>query len=137
MPLIELFHTFAVFALFGLIWTIQLVHYPAFHLIELREWPAFHRFHSIRITFIVLPLMLIELITALKLFLDENQPSQIFFLSCAVLTWVLTILVFMPLHHQITNRPQSRLLSRLVALNWLRVAIWTFAAGGTFFFSIK
>ena len=53
---------FAVsWALFGLIWTVQLVHYPAFRYIQEGQFTAFQHFHMQGITLIVLPLMLAEL----------------------------------------------------------------------------
>ena len=56
-----LVHGCAVFLLTGMIWTIQLVHYPGFADVERRQWPAYHRRHSRNIYFIGLPLMLTEL----------------------------------------------------------------------------
>ncbi len=59
-----LVHATAVFLLTGVIWTIQLVHYPGFADVERRRWPSYHRRHSRNIALIVLPLMLTELSTS-------------------------------------------------------------------------
>jgi len=121
-------HTLAVFALFGLIWTIQLVHYPMFALIESVHWPRFHRYHSRNITFIVFPLMLIELLTALQLFLDNPSPIHSIYLGAALCSWLLTIVIFIPLHNRVANRPEPNLLARLKHLNWLRTVLWSLTA---------
>lgn len=132
MPLIELVHAAAVFALFGLIWTIQLVHYPMFKYVEAPHWPRFHGLHSRNITFVVFPLMLIELLTALQLFVKESTSTNLIFVVCAGLTWLLTILLFVPLHGKVSNRPLPNIFDKLVAYNWTRVLAWTICAAATF-----
>lgn len=125
-------HALAVFGLFGLIWTIQLVHYPMFKLIEAPHWPRFHRYHSRNISFIVFPLMLVELLTSLQLFLGESTFTHNLSLACAVTSWLLTIVVFIPLHNKVASRPIPDLLQRLVRLNWLRTFVWTLATANVF-----
>lgn len=125
-------HAFSVFALFGLIWTIQLVHYPMFQFIEAPHWPRFHRYHTRNITFIVFPLMVVELLTSLQLFLEEASFSHSLALGLAVASWLLTIAVFIPLHNKVATRPIPGLLALLVKLNWLRVLVWTIAAVNSF-----
>ncbi|MDQ8191127.1 hypothetical protein [Roseibacillus persicicus] len=132
MDTTEITHAFSVFALFGLIWTIQLVHYPMFKFVEAPHWPRFHRIHSRNITFIVFPLMLVELLTSLQLFLEDNSFSHSMSLGCAAATWLLTILIFVPLHNQIAIRPVPSKLALLAHLNWLRVVVWTLASVNLF-----
>ncbi len=125
-------HAFAVFALFGLVWTIQLVHYPMFKFVEAPHWPRFHQFHSRNITFIVFPLMLIELLTSLKLSLEYGGFNDSIALGCSVATWLLTIFLFVPLHNQVAVRPIPAKLEKLTRLNWLRTLVWTAAAANVF-----
>ncbi len=56
-------------ALTGLIWTIQVVHYPLFARVGEAEWPAYEREHQRRITLVVAPLMLANAGLALALVL--------------------------------------------------------------------
>ena len=132
MEPIHLTHAFVVFALFGLIWTIQLVHYPMFKLIEAPHWPRFHRFHSRNITLIVFPLMLTELITSLQLFISEDSFTNILALGCSAATWLLTFLVFIPLHNKVAVRPDPNIFTRLFVFNWVRTGIWTIASVNVF-----
>lgn len=125
-------HAASVFALFGLVWTIQLVHYPLFKYVEAPHWPRVHSFHSRNITFIVFPLMLIELLTSVQLFMEASNFTNIVSLTCALFSWLLTAAVFIPLHHRIATRPLLDVFSLLVRLNWLRTLIWTAAAGNVF-----
>ena len=48
----------------GVIWVVQLILYPAFAQIQSAEFSAFHAKHSQKITFIVGPMMGLELFTA-------------------------------------------------------------------------
>ncbi|MEM9080801.1 MAG: hypothetical protein AAGC74_08940 [Verrucomicrobiota bacterium] len=121
----SLTHAFASFGLFGLIWTIQLVHYPAFAFIEAAHWHHFHQKHSRNITLIVFPLMLIELLTAIQLIIEARTPSHLVFLACTTLTWTLTAAVFIPLHNSLSRHPEPQKIRRLINLNWTRTAIWT------------
>lgn len=132
MDTTQLTHAFAVFALFGLIWTIQLVHYPMFKLIEAPHWPRFHQYHSRNITFIVFPLMLLELLTALQLFFDERTSDHIIYLACSLATWLFTVTIFVPLHRKVATRPLPKILAQLTRLNWLRTVTWTVAAFAVF-----
>lgn len=108
-----------------------------FKLIEAPHWPRFHRIHSRNITFIVFPLMLIELLTSLQLFLNNENFSNSLALGCAAATWVVTIIVFIPLHNKVATRPLPDKLTLLSRLNWIRTLIWTLAAANAFvnFFS--
>ena len=51
---------FAAF-LTGLIWTIQLVHYPSFGLVGKAEFVRFHQAHTTRMGYLVLAPMVVEL----------------------------------------------------------------------------
>ena len=51
----------------GLIWTVQVVHYPSFGLVPKAAWPAFHAAHTRRMSFVVLAPMVLELGLALWL----------------------------------------------------------------------
>jgi len=51
----------------GLIWFVQVVHYPLLAEVGEREFARFHELHSRRVTWIVPPVMAVELVTALVL----------------------------------------------------------------------
>ncbi len=76
--------------------------------------------------------MLVELLTSLQLYIINDNFDNTVFISCALLNWILTIVIFIPLHNSIATRPIPHLLARLTSLNWLRTLVWTVAAGNTF-----
>ena len=55
-------------ALTGLIWTVQLVHYPAFRYIAEKRFTEFGAIHQRRIRLVVGPLMRIEFSSTLAFF---------------------------------------------------------------------
>ena len=67
----------------GVIWVIQLLHYPSFHFINDQKYIEFQHFHMQRISFIVVPVMLIELASALLLaYFFESRLDNYFISSC-------------------------------------------------------
>lgn len=112
----------------GLIWTIQRVHYPLFELVPPSHFAAFHARHSRRIAQLVAPLMLAELLSASWLLLHPGELPRWFavaqFLPVAGV-WLLTGLVFVPLHGRLAQAPDPVLLERLVRHNWPRSLLWT------------
>lgn len=103
-----------------------------FKFVEAPHWPRFHRFHSRNITFIVFPLMLVELLTSLQLFIGEDSFTNSLALLCSAATWLLTVTVFLPLHNRVAVRPDSSVFAKIVNLNWLRTGVWTIASVNAF-----
>ncbi len=64
----------ATLYLVGLIWMVQIVHYPLFALIDAANYIAYQEAHMARISWIVGPAMLIEAATVAYL-LFNGQPG--------------------------------------------------------------
>lgn len=113
-------------ALIGLIWIVQLVHYPSFHFIAEIDFSAFHGHHTRSITWIVLPLMLGELALGFYLAAQANWAmSYLWPFVMVVLLWLSTFLVQVPLHNALGAGKDPALIDRLVQTNWWRTALWT------------
>jgi hypothetical protein len=127
-----LLHCFVSWLMTGVIWQVQLVHYPLFLRIGPAEFPAYEQAHKRRITYIVFPLMSLELVTALLLLLwPAAWPLALGWaiLNAALvgLTWLLTAFVHMPQHTRLAhNGYDPGVLRRLVRTNWWRTLAWTF-----------
>lgn len=119
-------HLFATFSMFGIIWMVQLVHYPSFKYVEESLYRKFQYFHMGRITFVVGPLMLIELISlALVMF---TQYKNIYFLISSVmlvLIWLNTALWNVPLHNKLLANKSDEVIDKLVISNWPRTILWS------------
>lgn len=113
----------------GLIWMVQRVHYPAFNYVSPPGFAEFEAFHQRRISSIVVPLMLIELVTAAGLILVRPASIPLWWaLAGAVLViaiWVDTFAVQVPLHRQLSRGYSASTLARLVRTNWLRTGLWS------------
>lgn len=113
---------FSCFFLTGLIWTIQLVHYPSFAYLEKNTFTEFHLFHSNRITLIVGPLMLAELISAYFLYSKLDWSLN---LGSVILIWLITAFISIPLHNKLRRQQNQDVIKSLVTTNWLRTILWT------------
>lgn len=124
---ILIINSFCTFALFGLIWTIQLVHYPSFRFVDETKFVEFEKFHSQKITYIVLPLMIVELITSAYLvYLNPLHAVLHFNLLCVLIVWTTTFLFSVPCHNQLMNGKDQKVINSLVKTNWPRTVFWTF-----------
>ena len=126
MDFLFFLNVISAFLLTGVIWTIQIVHYPSFHYIDKLSFTNFHNFHERRISIIVMPLMLIELITSIALYI-HNMWSIIFALNLliVVLIWCSTFFVQVPIHSILSKKKDKNLIEKLVNTNWIRTFLWS------------
>ena len=115
----------------GLIWTIQVVHYPLFSLVGERFCDYEDR-HKRRIGYIVGPVMTVELAAAVLLVWRRPAyiPSWIAALSfgLVVLIWISTAALQAPCHQKLSQGFDAATERRLTTTNWLRTAAWTLRA---------
>lgn len=119
----------AALYLWGVIWTIQVVHYPLFARVGADHWADYHAAHTRLITFVVLPAMVTELGTSGLLALSRPpwlSPGLLWAgFGCAILTWAVTFLVSVPLHDTLARGFDLAAIHRIVLTNWLRTFFWT------------
>ena len=132
MDALLLTHAAATWALFGLIWVVQLVQYPGFLLLSGKELGTYHDHHCARITWVVAPLMAAELLTGLALLLEPpagvTSLSLGFGLGLIAVNWLATGLVSIPLHNRVP-RASTDARRRLVTTNWIRTVAWSLRGG--------
>jgi hypothetical protein len=126
MDLLFFLNVISAFLLTGVIWTIQIVHYPSFHYIDKISFTNFHHFHERRISIIVMPLMLIELTTSTALYIN-NMSSIVFALNLliVVMIWCSTFFVQVPIHSILSQKKDKKLIEKLVNTNWIRTFLWS------------
>jgi len=129
MKTVILVNVAATLLMVGVIWIIQIVHYPLFNRVGLESFSRYSADHSKLITFVVLPLMLTEAITTLLLALDPPagiSPIVLWFgLGLVVLIWGSTFFVQVPLHSQLAAEFNTDSYAALVTSNWVRTIAWT------------
>ena len=109
----------------GVIWVIQLLHYPSFHFINEKNYIEFQDFHMQRISFIVVPVMLIELASALLLAYFFESSLTIILLALVLGIWAITFVFFTNMHQKLTDGYDQTIVDRLVQINWCRTALWS------------
>lgn len=122
-------HLGATWFMTGVIWFVQLVHYPLFAAAAGPSFAAFHRRHLSLVTRIVAPAMLIELATGLLLAWapPPGLPPWTMSAGLALLAviWLSTALVQVPAHNRLRGGFDAAAHRRLVASNWIRTAAWS------------
>jgi hypothetical protein len=127
MSLLSTIHNDVTWALIGLIWTIQLAHYPLFAQVGQDAFQDYHTRYTNRITWVVGPLMLTEISTAAGLLLVADCRDSWFLASLAPLAfiWLSTWRVQIPLHEKLAKGYDARAHHRLVVTNWWRTTAWS------------
>lgn len=125
----------------GLIWTIQLVHYPGFLGVGADGFSDYQQNHMRTISYLVVPLMLAELTMALLLqFYYRSLPAWGIYLATALVLfiWAITFFISSPLHGKLASQGyDSGLIRQLVTTNWLRTVAWTTRTGVLFFLTLQ
>lgn len=128
-----LLHAAATLTMFGVILVVQLVHYPLFRFVGTATYGAYQSAHMARITWIVLPAMLVELLAALAVASWQPfgmPPWQAWTgLGLVGLIWASTGLLQAPIHQSLMAGFDPDAHRRLVMTNWIRTIAWTLRAG--------
>lgn len=126
---LALLHAIPTLCLTGLIWLVQLVHYPLFARIAAADFVVYEREHCRRIGPLVLPLMLAELALALWLpFAAHDATDRMLAfagLGLMAVVWASTFFVQVPCHQRLEQQHDAATIARLVATNGWRTAAWT------------
>jgi hypothetical protein len=112
----------------GLIWTIQVVHYPLFSYAKGSNFAAFESEHGLRISSIVLVPMLAELVlSGLCLSVNfEAMPWVVWVCAALVgIVWLATFFIQVPQHNILANGFDQAAHQMLVSSNWIRTVAWS------------
>jgi hypothetical protein len=113
-----IFELLVTVALVTLIWIIQVLHYPSFLFVDKNDFSRFEAFHTKRISIVVIPLMVSELILGL---INLNY----LILGIIVLIWLSTFFIQVPCHDKLKFGFDRSIIERLVLTNWIRTALWS------------
>ncbi|MEC7274574.1 MAG: hypothetical protein VXU48_04950 [Verrucomicrobiota bacterium] len=123
-------HSLVDFGMCVVLWLVQLVIYPSFLRIEPSELPAWHKAYTFRVSFVILPLMLGQLMLAiLGLWGDPSILEWVAF-AFVLVCWILTFFVSVPLHRKIEqNDTTKETRQKLITTNWPRTILWSLIFG--------
>ncbi len=128
MQILVLTHVFATLFMVGLIWFVQIVHYPLFAHVGTSEFKVYEELHQRLTTWVVAPVMLVELATALALV--KSAPTEWTTLvwgglGLALLIWLVTATLSVPAHKTLAVEFSTDAYRKLVSTNWIRTIAWT------------
>jgi hypothetical protein len=113
----------------GLIWTIQVVHYPLFDAVAAERFVAYEAAHSSRITAVLAGPWALQGVTTAWLLLatPPNVPLALVALSAALaaVPVLVTLALSVPAHRVLGRGFDAAAHTRLVTTNWLRTVAWT------------
>ena len=123
-------HLVATVFMVGLIWFVQVVHYPLFDRISGEASIQYAAEHQRRTAWVVGLPMLVEGITTLWLFFDPINGRLLPLLGGLVLMKIHLSTVFLqvPLHKKLSQGYEREVVRKLVATNWVRTIGWTIRA---------
>ncbi|QDS96884.1 hypothetical protein HG15A2_01430 [Adhaeretor mobilis] len=119
----------ATFAMVGLIWFVQIVHYPLFSRVGRDNFRRYEMDHQRLVAWVVAPVMLTELITAIILLwsrpLGISDISVWLGILLLAAIWLITYGVQVPQHATLVLAYDADVQRRLVKCNWFRTAAWS------------
>ena len=119
----------ATLAMVGLIWFVQIVHYPLLAKVGRDGFRRYEMDHQRLTTWVVGPLMLTELVTAILLIwyrpAGVNTFSVLLGLGILGSIWLMTYAVQVPQHAAPVLSYDAAVQRRLVLGNWYRTVAWS------------
>ena len=129
MKLVFLLNVASTLMMTGVIWFVQIVHYPLFSRVGLAEFARYEIAHSNLTGIVVVPLMLTELATAMLLVWQRPPHLSISWLvtglALVALVWATTFFLSVPQHSKLSLGFDLAAHRTLVTTNWIRTVAWT------------
>lgn len=126
-------HLAATVFMTGLIWFVQIVHYPLFARVGADSFAAYEQEHQARTSVIVGPVMLLEAGAAALILIRAEGGERLTLAVIGALllvgVWISTAFVQVPLHRTLQDGFDARAARRLVQTNWARTAAWSARSG--------
>ncbi len=127
--LILLIQAGSTLAMVGLIWFVQIVHYPLMADVGQESFVRYETEHQRLTSYVVGPFMIAEVLTALALLVirPSDVPVGSVWLGLALLAviWIGTYTIQVPQHALLAQGFNESLQRKLVQGNWLRSLVWS------------
>ncbi len=127
--LLLLINAVATLYMTGLIWMVQIVHYPLFAEVGLEQFPQYARKHQFLTSIAVGPPMLTEALSAALLVWyippGISLTMVIIGIVLVVSIWISTAVIQVPCHEKLAEGFTTSIHQKLVLSNWFRTVAWT------------
>lgn len=118
-------HAFVTLFMTGLIWFVQVVHYPLFDRVGKSDFTAYEAQHTRRTGLLVGGPMLLELGLAATLAWSPGGRAAWCGLGLLGIIWLSTALCQVPMHRRLEKGFDQAAHQRLVVGNWVRTIAWS------------
>ncbi len=126
-------HFVATVGMFAVIWFVQISHYPLLKYVPRECFKEYERAHIYRVSFIVGPLMLIEVFTSASLVFFPATGMLLYLIwtgfLLVIVNWLSTLILQIPCHRRLEIGKDDLAISKLIRTNWIRTISWTLRAG--------
>ncbi|PON18552.1 hypothetical protein C2W62_07385 [Candidatus Entotheonella serta] len=126
---IFLTHVASTLVMVGVIWFVQIVHYPLFSQVGDTTFSLYETHHARLTTYVVALTMLVEMATGLWLLWHhpiDALPVQVWLgIGLLAIAWLSTFFVQVPLHNVLTQGFDPVAHHKLVTSHWLRTIAWS------------
>ena len=112
--------------LVSLVFMTQFITYPTFLNIDIDKFSDYHRKYVNNISFIVAPVMLIELLTLSLIAYFSSEFLIIKSLILLLVIWLTTFFIMIPSHNRISKSYNKKEIISLINYNWVRTILWSF-----------
>lgn len=112
----------------GLIWFVQIVHYPLMNGVGTEGYEEYQERHQKKTTLVVGPPMIVEAFTSVLLIWFppiHNAPLLLLGVALLFIIWGSTVFLQIPCHGRLIRGFDAKAYWHLVVTNWLRTVCWT------------
>ncbi|HEX9426950.1 MAG TPA: hypothetical protein VGA64_04125 [Candidatus Polarisedimenticolia bacterium] len=124
-----LIHAAATLFMVGVIWFVQVIHYPLFTLVGREQFPAYAARHQRRALALLGVPMVAELVSAValtrRLTTGPGRGLAMTGLALLALIWISTAALQIPRHLRLLRGFDPAVQRGLLISNWLRTVAWT------------
>jgi len=121
-------HLVGTLGMFGVILFVQIVHYPLMARVGQENSAAYAKAHTDRTGLVVVPLMVVELVAAVLIWVNPPPAAPGVAASAGLLAlaviWLVTSTVSVPCHRRLLDGFDEAAHRRLVRSNWIRTVLW-------------
>lgn len=125
-------HVVLTLCMFGIMWFVQLIHYPLLSRIEEKNFRVCEQWYVRSMIYVISPLMVLELITGLWLLwaIPARVALWVVRLNALLLVvlWASSLCVQLPMHWKLAKGFSTRVYRCLVQTNWIRTLTWSVRA---------
>ena len=104
----------------------QFITYPSFLESDRTKFISYHRKYVKIISFIVAPVMIVEIFTLSMLVYLLKDFLLIKSLILLLCIWLTTFIMIVPLHNNLSIKFNQNEVTKLISYNWVRTFLWLF-----------